>query len=165
MKEKGKTILMLLLALLVAAAFSSNARGEQGGAESITLTLDRAVMPVTLYHPGLLWTEPATVTVQDFVIRDLFGVPIEDFIVQKASARVHIPIENVKEIRQAGWICKNTEDIPKIAYVVPVVITLTDGREVETLMNADFGAIEGMTKLGPFYLQDPHTVTRLIFNR
>ena len=165
MRKKGKTILMLALALLVAATVCPDARGEQGGAETITLTIDRAVMPVTLYHPGLLWTEPATVTVQDFVIRDYFGVPIDEFTIQKASARVKIPIESVKEIRQTDWICRNTGDIPRVAYIVPVVITLTDGSELETLMNADFGAIEGMTETGPFYLQDPHTVTRLVFNR
>ncbi|RJP19805.1 MAG: hypothetical protein C4520_12005 [Candidatus Abyssobacteria bacterium SURF_5] len=156
---------MLLLVLALLAGFTSAARGEQGNARTITLTLDRAVMPAALYHPGTLCTGPMVVTVHDFVIRNHFGLPIDSFIVQKASARVEIPIETVQEIRQTGWISKKTEDIPRIMYVVPAVITLTDGREIETIINADFGTIEGMTERGPFFLDDPHTITRLVFNR
>jgi hypothetical protein len=154
----------LMLSLLL-AALPATVLAEQGGAESITLTLDRAVMPVTIYHAGLLWTEPQIVTVQDFVIRDYLGNPIQSFVVQKASAREEIPIETVESIRQTGWINKNTKDIKGIEYVVPVVISLTDGRELETLMNADFGTIEGFTILGSFFLDDPHTVKELVFNR
>jgi hypothetical protein len=154
-----------LMLLLLLAAHPAAALAEQGRAESITLVLDRAVMPVSIYHAGLFWTQPEIVTVHDFVIRDYLGYPIDSFTVQKASAREEIPIETVNSIRQTGWICKNTKDIEGIEYVVPVVISLTDGRELETLMNADFGTIEGSTILGSFFLADPHTVKEMTFNR
>jgi len=152
-----KYLAAVLLVAAMMAVVSSGALAEQGRATSITVTLDRAVMPVTLYHPGLMCGEPVVVTVNDFAIRNYFGVPIDGFLVQKASATVEIPIETVSEIRQTGWICRNTKDIEGIAYVVPVVITLTDGREVETLMNADFGTIEGFTERGFLFVEDPHT--------
>jgi outer membrane protein OmpA-like peptidoglycan-associated protein len=155
----------MLVSLTLTAGLQAQAIAGQGGADSLTITLDRNVMPVSIFHLGLFWTEPETVTVHDFVIRDYFGRPIDAFITQTASARTEVPIETVKEVRQAGWICKNTEDIPHIAYVVPVRMTLTDGSVLETLMNADFGTIEGTTDLGEIFVADPHTVTWLAFNR
>lgn len=160
-----KGIIASLLLSLSLAALPAVALAEQGGADSITLTLDRAVMPVSIYHAGLFWTQPQIVTVHDFVIRDYLGNPIDSFVVQKASAREEIPIETVESICQTGWIYKNTKDIQGIEYVVPVVISLTDGRQLETLMNADFGTIEGFTILGSIFVGDPHTVKELVFNR
>lgn len=165
MTGKTKLTLAVLLVAVLAATLPSGVQAEQGGAKSVTLTLDRAVMPAALFHAAWRATKPATVTVYDFVIRDFSGAPIDGFAVQKSSGRVEIPIETVKEIRQTGWISKHTEDIPRISYVVPVVITLTDGREVKTLMNADFGTVEGITEHGWFFLNDPQTVTSLVFNR
>ncbi|RJP19804.1 MAG: hypothetical protein C4520_12000 [Candidatus Abyssobacteria bacterium SURF_5] len=158
-------VLMLVLSLTLTAGMQMEAVAGQGGAESITVTLDRRVMPVSIYHPGLFWTDSETVTVFDFAIRNYLGEPIDGFWIQTASARTEIPIGTVSEIRQTGWIRKNTKDIPRIAYVVPVHMVLVDGTEFDTLMNADFGTVEGMTDLGEIFVADPHTVTYLAFNR
>jgi hypothetical protein len=163
--KAAKKVLVLLAVGVLLFSLHSQAYAGQGGAESITLVLDRAVMPVSIYHAGLFWTEPETVTVHNFMIRDYLGRPIDGFVIQTASARTKVPIRNVREIQQAGWISKNTDDIEGIEYVVPVHMVLTDGTELDTLMNADFGTIEGKTEDGKFFLGDPHTVTYLAFNR
>lgn len=159
-------MLTLVIALSLTAVLQAPAVAGQGGADSITITVDRNVMPAHLYHvTGQSRTKAETVTLTDFVIRNYFGKPIDGFIIQTVSGRTTVPIETVKEISHTGWIRKHTEDIPGIAYVVPVHMVLTDGSEMDVLMNADFGTIEGMTDLGKFFVKDPHTVTHLVFNR
>jgi hypothetical protein len=159
------TVLVIMLALTLTAGLQAKAAAGQGGADSITITIDRNVMPVSIFHAGLFWTKPETVTVRNFVIRNYAGKPIDGFVVQTASAQTKVPIGTVQEIKHTGWIRKDTQDIPHINYVVPVHMVLTDGRVLDTLMNADFGTIEGLTDLGKFFVADPHTVTHLAFNR
>lgn len=164
MKAANKVLVFLVVCALV-FSLHAQANAGQGGAQSITMIIDRNVMPASIYHAGLFWTFPETVTVENFVIRDYLGRPIDGFVIQTASARTKVPIRNVQEIQHTGWICKNTKDIEGIEYVVPVHMVLTDGTELDTLMNADFGTVEGRTVDGKIFINDPHTVTYLVFNR
>ncbi|UCD56318.1 MAG: thrombospondin type 3 repeat-containing protein, partial [Candidatus Hydrogenedentota bacterium] len=155
----------LLVALTLMAVLMPSATAGQGGAESITITIDRRTMPSSLLFPGRFFTKAATVTVHDFVIRDYLGNPIDGFTVQTSSGRTEIPIHLVEEIRLSRWIKRNTKDIEYVENVVEGEIVLTDGREMSVLMNADFGTIEGKTDFDDFFLEDPHTVRHLVFNR
>ena len=155
----------LVFALAVVAVPMAYAAADNDEAESITITLNRGKMPQSVLHPGRLFTKPATITVNDFVIRDYSGIPIDGFTIQTSSGRTRVPIHSIEEIRQNGWIHRRTKDIKYVENVVKVDMVLTDGTEMATLMNADFGTIEGKTELGEFFLSDPHTVRRLVFNR
>lgn len=152
----------LVLGVLLVTAFASSAKADEG---SITITIDRRVMPRALLHPGLFFTKAETLTVTDYVIRNYLGKPIEGFTVQTASGRTMIPIDTVQGIRLNEWVERRTDDIPGIEHTVNANILYTDGTEEQVLMNADFGTIEGTTELGEFFLKDPLTVRRLVFNR
>ena len=157
-----KLVSTLLLGVVLVAASASVARADDG---SITITIDRRVMPRVIFHPGLLFTKAETVTVKDYVIRNYLGKPIGGFVIQTASGRTTIPIDAVQEIRMNEWVSRRTEDIPGIERVVEADILYTDGTRERVLMNADFGTIEGATELGEFFLGDPLTVRSLVFNR
>jgi outer membrane protein OmpA-like peptidoglycan-associated protein len=157
-----KIALAVLLVLMFASIFASNANAEDG---SITITIDRKVMPQSLLHPGRFMTGDETITVYDYVIRDYRGAPIEGFIIQTASGQTKVPIDTVKEIHTKGWIHRRTGDIKYVENVVSAEIYYTDGTREEVVMNADFGTIEGTTDLGDFFLDNPHSVKVLVFNR
>jgi len=152
----------LLIALALVAAFAPVSSAEE---ESITITIDRKTMPQSLLHPGRFFTKQETVTVYDYVIRNYMGKPIEDFTIQTASGRTEIPVDTVAEIRFKNWVKRRTDDIERIERVVEADMFFTDGSEMNVLMNADFGTIEGSTELGDFFLKDPLAVRRLVFNR
>jgi outer membrane protein OmpA-like peptidoglycan-associated protein len=151
----------LLVTLTLVAVFTPNATAE---GESITITIDRNVMPQTIFHPGRSRTEPATVTVYDYVIRDYSGKPTKVFTLQTASGRTRVPLESVREITLDNWISRRTDDIPDVEHVVHVDMLLKDGTRIDSLMNADFGTIEGTVDNGEFFLEDPHTVRHIVFN-
>ena len=155
----------LLVAFSLMAVCVPAVRAEQGNAESITITIDRMVMPQSVFHPGRVCTKSATVTVSDFVIRDYSGAPIDGFIIQTASGQTKVPIEEVKEITFSGWTHRRTDDIELIENVTRAEMFLTNGTSKSVIMNADFGTIEGKTDKGDFFLDLPHTLERLVFNR
>jgi len=164
MKVFSSTV-ALVVALSMVAVFAPCAKADQGNAKSITLTIDRTVMPQTVFYPGRTHTKPATVTVTDFVIRDYSGAPIDSFIIQTVSGQTKIPIDEVKEIDFSGWTRRRTDDIPLIENITCAEMVFTDGTSRSVIMNGDFGTIEGETTLGDFFLSDPLTVEHLIFNR
>jgi outer membrane protein OmpA-like peptidoglycan-associated protein len=160
-----RTVSALLFALVIVAVPIVSAGTDCGEGDSITITINRRTMPQSLLHPGRFFTKSETLTVSDFVIRDYSGVPIDSFIIQTSSGRTEVPVHLIKEIRQTGWIHRRTEDIRYVENVVETEMLLTDGTAMSGLMNADFGTIEGKTELGEFFLNDPHTVRHLVFNR
>ena len=160
-----RSVVALLLAFSLMAVLAPCVKAEQENAKSITVTIDRVVMPQSSIYPGRVFTDPATVTVSDFVIRDYLGIPIEGFIVQTVSGQTKVPICKVKEIDFSGWTHRRTDDIKLVENVTCAEIILTDGTSRSVVMNADFGTIEGKTEHGDFYLSLPHTVERLVFNR
>jgi OOP family OmpA-OmpF porin len=157
-----KLVSALLLGVALIAASAPVAGADEG---SITITIDRRVMPRALLNPGLFFTRGETVTVENYVIRNYLGKPIEGFIVQTASGRTTIPIDTVQGIDVDRRVERRTEDIPDIERTVKANILYTDGTQEQVLMNADFGTIEGTTELGEFFLDDPLTVRKLVFNR
>ena len=157
-----RLVLAFLLALVLVAMLAGDAVAE---GESITITIDRKTMPQSVLHPGRFFTEPETVTVYDYVIRNYSGKPIDGFIVQTSSGQTKVPVATVKEIRTEGWVHRRTADIEYVENVVRADMLLTDDSQMSVLMNADFGTIEGKTDLGDFFLKDPHTVRHLVFNR
>ncbi len=161
----AKTASVFLVALTLIAIFIPDVMAQMGNAESITVTIDRKTYPNIIFHPRLWKSQPETVTLHDFVIRDYYGIPIDAFIVQTASGRTEIPIEQVAQICTKGWITRASKDIDLADSVIKADIVLTDGTQMESLMNLDFGTIEGKSELGDFYLNDPHTVRQLVFNR
>ncbi|GAB4337095.1 MAG: hypothetical protein Kow0099_10390 [Candidatus Abyssubacteria bacterium] len=163
-----KCMLIFLAVLTLTATLPTAVRAEAGGGPddgSLTLTLDRKYMPKTIFRPGLLFTDSDTITVHEYVIRDYSGTPIEDFIIQTASGQTSIPVEKVREISFEQCVRHKTSDIDHVDFVQNARMVLTSGKEMDVLMNADFGTIEGKTKLGDFFLKDPHTVKKLVFNR
>jgi hypothetical protein len=158
----ANTCSALLIGLVLMGAFSSMA---EAGDESITITIDRAVMPQSLVHPGRFFTEAETVTVYDYVIRDYANTPVDSFLIQTASGTTKIPMDTVVEVRFENKIRRRTGDIDRIENVVEADMLMTDGTEMHVVMNADFGTIEGKTELGDFFLGEPHTVRHLTFNR
>ena len=152
----------ILLGIALVAAFSAVAKADAG---SITITISRSVMPQSLLHPGRFFQGPETVTVEDYVIRNYMGKPIQDFTIQAGSGLEKIPVDTVEEISINNWVRRRTDDLPHIENVVEADMLMTDGSEMHVLMNADFGTIEGKTELGDFFLKDPHTVRHLVFNR
>lgn len=149
--------------LMLAAVFVPHAVGGEEGWKSITITIDRKTMGQSVFYPGRFFTDPATVTVDDFTIRDYFGVPIDGFTIQTSSGKTEIPICTVKEISFCEWVRRKTSDIMHVEHIVKATMVLTDGEELPVLMNADFGTIEGKTDLGNFFLKDPHTIRHLVF--
>lgn len=160
-----KSAVALLVVLTLAAAVTPNVMAEQGENESITITIDRVTMPSTIFFPGRIFTRAKTLTVHDFVIRDYNGIPIDGFIIQTSSGQTKVPIYLVEEIRASGWIHRYSKDIDFTENVTSADMVLTDGTEMNVLMNADFGTIEGKTEDGDFFLGNPYTVRRLVFNR
>jgi hypothetical protein len=160
-----KIAIALLVALILLAVIVPSAAAGEGESESITITIDRKTMPSSLLFLGRFFTESATVTVDDFVIRNYFGLPIDGFVIHTSSGRTKIPIDEVKEICFSRWIQRNTKDIVSAENVVSAEMVLTDETELSVLVNADIGTIEGKTDWGDFLLIDPHTVRRLVFNR
>lgn len=160
-----KSAVALLVVLTLAAAVTPNVAAEQANSESVTITIDRVTMPSTLLFPGRIFTKAKTLTVHDFVIRDYDGIPIDGFIIQTSSGQTKIPIYMVEQIRPSRWVRRETKDIDFVENVVCAEMVLTDGTEMNVLMNADFGTIEGKTEDGDFFLGDPHTVRQLVFNR
>jgi len=152
----------ILLGIALIAAVAPVARAD---AESITITISRTVMPQSLLHPGRFFQDPETLTVEDYVIRNYLGRPIEDFMIQAASGLEKVPVETVKEISFNNRIRRRTDDLPRVERVVEADMVMTDGSTMHVLMNADFGTIEGRTELGDFFLEDPTTVRHLVFNR
>jgi outer membrane protein OmpA-like peptidoglycan-associated protein len=152
----------ILLGIALIAAFAPVARADAG---SVTITIDRAVMPQSIFHPGRFFQKSETVTVEDYAIRNYLGKPIEDFMIQAASGLEKVPVEAVEAIRFHNWVHRRTDDLPHIEHVVEADMLMTDGSEMHVLMNADFGTIEGRTELGDFFLKDPLTVRHLVFNR
>ncbi|MBI5118206.1 OmpA family protein [Candidatus Poribacteria bacterium] len=160
-----KTASAFLIALTTIAGLIPDALAAMGNCDSITVTIDRKTHPNIIFHPELWKSQPSTVKVHDFMIRDYYGNPIDGFVIQTASGRTEIPVDQVKEIHQRGWITRARKDIEFLDSFVKADITLVDGTTLDVLMNADFGTIEGKTELGDFYLGDPHTVKMLVFNR
>lgn len=160
--KRSRILSAFLLALMITSTFVSAAVAE---GDSITITIDRKVMPQSLLHPARFKTSAETLTVYDYVIRDYTGDPIDGFIVQTASGQTKIPIDTVKQIRTEGWIHRETDDIDYVENVVEAYFLFTDGTQEQYLMNADFGTIEGTTDLGDFFLGNPHSVKSLTFNR
>ncbi len=160
-----KSAVALLVVLTLAAAVAPNVAAEQGENESITITIDRATMPSTIFFPGRIFTKAQTLTVHDFVIRDYDGIPIDGFVIQTSSGQTKVPINLVQEIRPSKWVNRYSDDIDFIENVTHADMVLTDGTEMNVLMNADFGTIEGKTEDGDFFLGNPYTVRRLVFNR
>jgi outer membrane protein OmpA-like peptidoglycan-associated protein len=160
-----KTASAFLIALTLIAGLIPDAMAAMGNCDSITVTIDRKTHPNVIFHPELWKTNPATVKVHEFMIRDYYGNLIDGFVIQTASGRTKIPIDTVKEIHTKGWITRSTKNIEYIDSVIKADITLVDGTTLDVLMNADFGTIEGKTELGDFFLGDPHTVKMLVFNR
>lgn len=158
-----KFALSLSLALVMTAGAFTHAAAQSE--ESVTITIDRSTMPNSLLYPGRFFTEPETVTVHNYVIRDYLGVPIEGFTIQTVSGQTKVPVNLVSEIRFDGWIHRETRDIDFVHFVEWGDMTLVDGAEMRVLFNADFGTIEGHTEDGEFFLGDPHTVRRIVFHR
>lgn len=158
-------ISVLLGALIMVALLTPCAVGECVQDESITITIDRKTMPSSVLHPGRFFIKGETVTVHDFVIRDYFGIPIDGFVIRTSSGQTKVPVDQLEEIRLCRWPHRYSDDIKYIENVVEADMFLTDGTKMDVLMNADFGTIEGKTELGNFFLKDPHTVRRLVFNR
>ena len=156
-----KISLATVIALAMLAVAASVAAADDG---TITITIDRKVMLRGLLHPGIT-SDAETITVHDYVIRNYSGKPIEVFLVRTASGLTRIPVETVKEIQMSYRVKRRTDDIPRIERVVEADMYFTDGTMEHVVMNADFGTIEGTTELGDFFLDDPTTVRRLVFNR
>lgn len=165
--KNSKPVAILLAALMMVLAFAPCASAEPDQGESITLTIDRAVMPQSIFHPGRFLQDgrSMTVEVREPVIRNYYGDPIDGFTIQTASGRTKIPIENVRSIEFNNWIERRTDDIPRVERTVTANIVLTNGEKKQVLMNADFGTIEGKTDRGDFLLTDPITVRYIFFNR
>ena len=155
--------------LMLVGTLIPNAIAEEEKGETLTITIDRRVMPQSILNAGLFFLENddvrATVTLRDFVIRDYTGDPIEGFIIQTASGQTKIPVDKVKKIEFANWVERKTEDIDFIENVREADILLIDGQTKHALVNADFGKIEGKTDRGNFFLEKPHTVMTLVFDR
>ena len=90
-----KITLALLLVLMFATIFVSDVAAE---GDSITITIDRKVMPKTIFEPRRAKTAQETVTVYDYVIRDYRKYPLKNFITQTSSGQTLIPIDTVKAI-------------------------------------------------------------------
>lgn len=161
--KASKCVLTVTLAVVVALTLVGEAMAEKK--ESITVTLDRKVYPAVIFYPGLCWTEPQTVTVNNYAIRNYLGIPVEGFIIQTVSGQTEVPLYLVKEIKFDGCIRHKTKDIDHIYFVQWADMTLVDGTRMRVLTNADFGTIEGDTEDGAFFLGDPHTVKHIVFNR
>ena len=159
----------LLTAFVLIAGFAPYclAAGDQG--DSITITIDRRVMPQSVFHAGRFALSDeraeATVTVFDHTIRNYDGKRIKSFTIQTSSGRTDVPIATVKEITIDNFVSRRTDDISRIENVVEADMVLVDGTEKHVLMNADFGTIEGKTNRGDFFLKYPHTVRHIVFNR
>jgi outer membrane protein OmpA-like peptidoglycan-associated protein len=163
---KYTLMLFVVISLMtVSPAIAAAQAGSGSGDDSLTLTLDRKYMPKTIFYPGLLCTDADTITVHEYVIRDHLGKPIDGFIIQTASGQTLVPVEKVKEISFEQCIRHKTRDIDHVYFVEDARMVLTSGKEMSVIMNADFGTVEGKTKLGDFFLGDPHTVKKLVFNR
>jgi hypothetical protein len=164
-----KVTSVCLIALMLVGTLIPTAMAEEESEGTLTLTLDRRVMPQSLLWPGrfLLTGDEVrmTVTLQDYVIRDYLGAPIEGFIIQTTSGQTRVPIETVKSIDFTGWVHRRTEDINYVENVTKADILLTNGKTKCVLMNADFGTISGKTERGDFIVSDPHTVMKLVFDR
>jgi hypothetical protein len=162
-----KIVSALMIALMLACCLVPNAMAEQKQEKTITLTMDRRVMPQSLFHPSVFLQDGSkvTVTVSDYVIRDYSGDPIKGFTVQTASGQTLIPIDDVKEIEFSGCVSTKTEDIDYVEHVSGAEILLVNGKKKNVVINADFGTIEGKTKRGDFFLGKPNTVVKLVFNR
>lgn len=162
-----KIVSVFVIALMLACSLAPNAVAEQKQEKTITLTMDRRVMPESLFHPGVFLQDGAkvTVTVSDYVIRDFLGAPIKGFTVQTASGQTMIPIDKVKEIEFSGCVATKTEQIDYVDHVAKAEVLLVDGKKKDVVINVDFGTIEGKTKRGDFFLGKPSTVTKLTFNR
>lgn len=156
---------VFLVALLLLAILAPGTVAGQTADDTITITIDRKVMGQTIFHPGRRFTPSETLTVSDYAIRDYTGKLIEGFIVQTSSGRTKIPVSSVKEIRISKWISRCTDDIELVENVAEAEFDLTDGSTHALLMNADFGTIEGQVEDDSFFLPDPLTVRRLVFNR
>jgi len=158
-----------LIVLTLVGSLIPNAVAEEAKGKTLTITIDRRVMPQSVLNAGLFFIEEddvrATVTLRDFVIRDYSGDPIDGFIIQTASGQTKIPVDKVKKIEFANWVERRTEDIDLIENVREADILLLDGQTKHVLMNADFGKIEGKTDRGNFFLAKPHTVMMLVFDR
>ncbi len=160
---KLASVLLVVLALTAIAMPNVMADCEEG--DSITITIDRGTKPSSFFHPGRFFTKSATETVYEFVIRDYDGLAIEGLTIQTSSGRTIVPIDRIKEIRFNNWIERESDDINYVENVVKADLMFNDGTEKSVVMNADMGTIEGKTKLGDFFLRDPHTLRRLVFNR
>jgi len=160
-----RTVLTVVSALAMVAVPTLATAACGVDSASITITIDRGTMPQSIFHPGRIFTKPETLTVNEFVIRDYSGNPIDSFTIQTSSGRTEVPMNLIQEIRQKGWIHRRTDDIEYVENIVKADMLLTDGTEMSVIMNADFGTIEGKTELGEFFLGDPHSVRRLVFNR
>lgn len=158
-----KLVSATLIAVMLFMAVGPDAMAED---DSITITIDRRTMPQSVFHAGRFFRGgPKTLTVYDYAIRDYLGKLTEGFTIQKSAGQLMIPIDTVKEININNWYSRRTDDIEYVENVARAEIILVDGSRIEALMNADFGTIEGKTDLGDFFLNDPHTVRRLVFNR
>lgn len=162
-----KLPVILLVALMLTGIIAPVAMAECEDAKSLTVTIDRRVMPQTIYHPGRLFQRPKTVTVtlHDFVIRDYAGMPTDGFTIQTNAGQTKIPLDAVKELQLYGEFYRRTDDIYLSENLVRSHFSLTDGREVWAFMNPDFGTIEGKTGQGDFFLKEPHAVKRLVFSQ
>ena len=158
-----------LIVLTLVASLVPNAVAEEAKDKTLTITIDRRVMPQSVLNAGRFFIEEddvrATVTVRDYVIRDYTGDPIDGFIIQTASGQTKIPVDTVKKIEFANWVDRRTEDIDLIENVREADILLRNGQTKHALVNADFGTIEGKTNRGDFFLGKPHTIMKLVFDR
>ncbi len=166
-----KVASVLVIAVVLVGSLIPNAIAEEEKKETKTLivTIDRRVMPESIFHAGRFFIPEddvrATATVSDYVIRDYSGNPIDGFTIQTASGQTKIPIDNVKRIKFSGHVATETEDIPLVERVTEADILLVDGTTKHVLMKADFGTIEGKTNRGDFFLGKPETVIELVFER
>lgn len=165
-----KVASVLVIALMLVGSLIPNVIAEEEEKESktLTITIDRRVMPESIFHAGRFFIAEddvrATATLSDYVIRDYAGYPIDGFTIQTASGQTKIPIDDVKRIKFSRCVARETEDIARVERVTEADIFLVNGNKKHVLMNADFGTIEGKTNRGDFFLGKPETVLELVFD-
>ncbi len=164
---KLASALLVAVALLVTAAPHVLAEPDHG--DSITITLDRRVMPESFFNIGRFFMREdratTTVTVYEPVIRNYDGRPITGFTIQTASGQTKVPIDTVQELSLNGWIGRQLDEIPDTERTVNANILFTNGTQKQVLMNADFGTIEGKTNRGELFVGDPVTIKHIEFHR
>ena len=165
MRTLFRTVLVLLVGAALAASPLSQAFANTS--DTLTLTIYPRVSHEKILGVVIPWGDPETVTVSNFKITDLRGIPRDHILLETASGVTRLPLDTVKRIDFVSYarLYKYNSRMASVRYHIRANIFLTDGSRIENaVVNAHWGLVEGDTELGEFYLADPLTVSSLTFN-